>query len=252
MRKILYSIVLLFICSVTFAPAARELSQWYAQRVLYIGDSLSVGPFGREMQEFLTNSFNDRRVHLYAACGSSPEHWLQGEPSFVTKCGYRVKTPSKTAHYDYERGRAPELYSTPKIEDLLKEVKPTLVIVQLGTNWFDRVEQMPTPEEMERIQAILFRFTDTIQNADSKPRLIWVTPPDSARYKRVQGGITKMIRSAGKLKKFLVIDSSGMVHYTMGSSGGDGVHYSGPDAIRWAEGVITTITKYAQSGFSFY
>ena len=241
MGNMRYFFIFLLLCGTSSVRANREITPRSPQRVLYIGDSLSVGPFGRELQGVLTDTFSEKRVYVYASCGSSPEHWLQAEPSFVTKCGYRVKTPYKTAHYEYERGRAPEHFPTPKIESLLKEARPSLVVVQLGTNWFDRVEQRPTTEELERLQEILLRFTDTIQNSDSKPSLVWVTPPDSERFRKVQGSVTKMIRAAGRARRFAVIDSSGMVRYKMGSSGGDGVHYYGPDAITWAEGVITKL-----------
>jgi hypothetical protein len=238
MRNTRYLILCLLLWLTGAAPANLTAPAYRPQRVLYIGDSLSVGPFGRELQEFLTEIFTEKRVYMYASCGSSPEHWLQGEPSFVTKCGCRVKTPSKALHYEYEKGRPPELFPTPKVEALLKESRPTLVIVQLGTNWFDRLEQRPTQEELDRLQGILVRFADAIQNSDSRPSLVWVTPPDSERFRRVQAPVTKLIRAVGRTRKdFAVIDSSNMVRYTMGSTGGDGVHYYGPDAIKWADGV---------------
>ena len=232
---------LLLLCLLgLLAPTAKAnltTPAYRTQRVLYIGDSLSVGPFGREMQGFLSDQFTEKQIYMYASCGSSPEHWLSGEPSYVTKCGCRVKTPSKELHYEYERGRAPELYSTPKIESLLKESRPALVIVQLGTNWFDRVEQNGSDEELERLNGILQRFTEAIQKSPTKPVLVWITPPDSSRFRKVQGAVTKLLKTSSKINRFNLIDSSNMVRYTVGDTGSDGVHYYGPDALKWAEGV---------------
>src|SRR5687768_18584646 len=52
--------------------------------VLMIGDSRSVVQFGETVQAHLALK---RRVAAYAACGSSPAHWLAGEPVFITECG---------------------------------------------------------------------------------------------------------------------------------------------------------------------
>lgn len=232
---------IVFLCLVTLiAPAAKATlttPAYRSQRVLYIGDSLSVGPFGRELQTFLTEQFTEKQIYLYASCGSSPEHWLSGESSFVTKCGCRVKTPVKALHYEYEKGRAPELYTTPKIEALLKEARPTLVIVQLGTNWFDRVEQNGSDEELGRLNGILQRFAEAIQKSSTKPLLVWISPPDSSRFRKVQGTVTKLLKTSSKVNRFNLIDSSSMVRYTVGDTGSDGVHYYGPDALKWADGV---------------
>lgn len=208
-----------------------------SQKILYIGDSLTVGPFGRELQGFLCERFGEKRVHLYASCGSSPEHWLDSEPSHVSKCGCRVKTPSQFMVHEFEKGRPPEPYATPKLSPLLVQVRPTTVIVQLGTNWFDLLEQHPSAEEVARLEVFLNAFVDTIKNSPGRPALLWITPPDSSRFRSIQGKVTKLLISTGKRKLFTVIDSSTMVRYEPGHSGGDGVHYYGASAITWAEGV---------------
>ncbi len=208
-----------------------------ARRVLFVGDSLSVGPFGREMQNFLCDQAGEGRVYVVASCGSSPEHWLEGETTFVSKCGSRVKTPNTFAHHEFEKGRPPEPFTTPKIAPLLERIRPATVVVQLGTNWFDLVEAHPGPEELARLGAILERFADTVQSAPGRPLLVWITPPDSARFRKVQESVTKLLLSAGKRKRFAVIDSSSMVRYETGQSGGDGIHYFGADAVKWADGV---------------
>ncbi len=207
------------------------------QRVLMIGDSLSVGPFGREMQAYLTDQFGEKRFYMYASCGSSPEHWLASEPVFHSKCGSRVKTPKSFSHSEAEKGRPAEPFSTPKLESLLRDSRPNLVIVQLGTNWFDRLVDKPGPEELARLAGILDRFAETVLASESRPKLIWITPPDSERFRKVQGDITKLISAAARQRRFNTINSSSMVRYVTGQTGGDGVHYYGPDAIKWADGV---------------
>ena len=208
-----------------------------SRSVLLLGDSLSVGPFGREMQSFLCEEFNERRIFIYASCGSSPEHWLGNEPAFISRCGSRVKTPSSFTLSEFDHGHSPQPFTTPKIEALLEQIHPTAVVVQLGTNWFDRLEQNSGPEEIARLEGFLDGFVDAVQNAPGRPALIWITPPDSSRFRKVQSIVTNLILLTAKRKSFAVIDSSSLVHYELGKSGGDGVHYSSEAAALWAKGV---------------
>jgi hypothetical protein len=213
------------------------------RRVLMIGDSLSVGPFGQEMQHFLIEKFGESRVYLFASCGSSPEHWLGSEPEFVSKCGYRVKTPRQFLLGEYEKGRRPAPFPTPKLEHILARTHPDLVLVQLGTNWFDMLEQGASHEVVERLEGIVERFVATLISLDSKPQVVWITPPDSARFRKVQGTVTDLLQSAGKRWRFSCIDSSTLVQYVPGQSGGDGVHYASAAAEKWASGVKGCLLK---------
>ena len=213
------------------------------RRVLMLGDSLSVGPFGQEMQHFLIERFGESRVYLLASCGASPEHWLGSEPEFVAKCGYRVKTPRQYLLGVYEKGRRPEPFPTPKLEQIQAKTRPDLVLVQLGTNWFDLLEQSSTPEVIERLEGIVDRFAATLLSAERKPQLVWITPPDSARFRKVQGLVTDLLNRVGRRRRFDCIDSSALVHYIPGQSGGDGVHYASAAAEKWASGVKGRLLK---------
>src|ERR1700741_1790209 len=103
--------------------------------ILMIGDSLSVGKFGEVIQMHLALK---HRVAAYASCGSSPEHWLAGEPDFITKCGYRQRTNDSDVFTDWVNGRAPRPTRTPKRADLVRKHKPTVLVVQLGTYEMER------------------------------------------------------------------------------------------------------------------
>lgn len=208
-----------------------------SQKILYIGDSLTVGPFGRELQNFLCERLSEKRVYVYASCGSSPEHWLDHEPTHLSKCGCRVKTPSTFLLREFENGLPPEPFATPKLLPLLERIRPTTVIIQLGTNWFDVLERHSGAEEIARLGVFLDAFVDTIQSAPGRPALLWITPPDSARFRGVQAHVTNLLLSTSRRKRFTVINSSSMVRYEPGQSGRDGVHYFGADALKWAEGV---------------
>jgi len=195
--------------------------------ILMVGDSLSVGKFGEAIQNHLEKKYP---VAAYASCGSSPEHWLRNEPDFYTKCGYRQHTAKSDMLVDFVNGRAPRRVLTPKLEFLVEKHKPTIVIVQLGTNWMDRAL---TDEQME---SYLDRFIKAAKRGVAK-KVVWITPPDSYRLSKVQGRVQGLIRRASKRDHFEIIDSREVTHYKMGKTGGDGIHYNNESSQAWAEGI---------------
>lgn len=195
--------------------------------VLFIGDSLSVGKFGETVQAHLALK---RRVAAYASCGSSPEHWLAAEPDFLTKCGYRERTANSDIFSDFVNGRAPRPTRTPKLANLVRKHKPTILVVQLGTNWMDR---SLTDEQMSDY---LNRFVDEARRGPVE-KIVWIAPPDHSSLRRVQGRVHQLIRRAATRKGFEVIDSRRVTHYVVGKTGGDGVHYNSESSEAWARGI---------------
>ncbi len=195
--------------------------------VLMIGDSLSVGKFGEVVQAHLALK---RRVAAYASCGSSPEHWLAGEPDFITKCGYRERTSTSDIYSDYVNGRAPRGTRTPKLADLVRKHKPTILVVQLGTNWMDR------NLSDEQMNDYLGRLVDEARRGTVE-KIVWIAPPDSARLRKQQGRIHQLLRRAATRKGFEIIDSRNVTHYVMGKTGGDGIHYNSESSEAWAHGI---------------
>ncbi len=156
--------------------------------VLMIGDSLSVGKFGETVQAHLALK---RRVAAYASCGSSPEHWLAGEPVFMTKCGYRQRTSDSDIYSDFVNGRPPRPTRTPKLADLVRKHKPTILVVQLGTNWMDR------NLSEEQMSEYLSRFVDEARRGTVQ-KIVWIAPPDSSSLRKVQGKVHQLIQARGQ------------------------------------------------------
>ena len=195
--------------------------------ILMIGDSLSVGKFGEAVQMHLALK---HRVAAYASCGSSPEHWLAGEPDFVTKCGYRQRTSDSDIFSDWVNGHAPRPTRTPKLADLVRKHKPTILVVQLGTNWMDR------NLSDEQMGEYVNRLVDEARRGPVE-KIVWIAPPDSARLRRTQGKVHLVIRRAALRKKFDVIDSRNVTHYVTGKTGGDGIHYNSESSEAWARAI---------------
>jgi hypothetical protein len=204
-------------------------------KVLMIGDSLSVSGFGDAVREHLEQEFGRQNVAFFASCGSSPESWLQDERVFYTKCGYREKTPTTDIYSDYHKGKRPAPMATPKLETLIDRYKPTIVIVQLGTNWMDQTLSD------DYIRHVLARFVDAV-HADGTRRLIWIGPPDSSRFSKVQSRIYRLIQQSVP-RGDPVIDSRRFTRYVMGKTGGDGIHYNSESGVAWAKPVNATLDQ---------
>jgi lysophospholipase L1-like esterase len=213
-------------------PSRQEKS------VLYVGDSLSVGKFGEVLRDYLVANFDARNVAVYASCGSSPEHWLRAEPIFFTRCGYREDAAGRSVVVDSATHHA-----TPKLEDLVARHRPATVIVQLGTNWMDRIAAGDTPQKEAELSSVLDRFTAALRS-QSRVRIIWITPPDSSHFsQRVQRTVASLIRSAANRDHFDIIDSKELTRYIPGKTGSDGVHYNKEASTEWASRVVRRL-KY--------
>src|SRR3954462_4829647 len=195
--------------------------------ILMIGDSLSVGKFGEAIQIHLAKN---HRVAAYASCGSSPEHSLAGEPDFVTKCGYRQRTSDSDIFTDWVNGRAPRPTRTPKLADLVRKHKPTILVVQLGTNWMDR------NLSDEQMSEYLSRMVDEARGGPVE-KIVWIAPPDSSRLRKTQGRVHQIIRRVAARKGFEIIDSRNVTHYVTGKTGGDGIHYNSEASEAWARAI---------------
>ncbi len=197
-------------------------------RVLMIGDSLSTGPFGEAVQQHLAVRFGPQNVAAFASCGSSPENWLEDEPEFYTKCGYRESTPDRPPVYrDFHNGKPPRPTLTPKVETLVRRYDPTVVVVQLGTNWMDQ------NLSDRQISSAIHRFIDALRGSSVR-QIIWIEPPDSSAFRKSQGRIHLLIENAAAGNRFQVIDSRQFTHYIAGKTGGDGIHYNSEASLAWA------------------
>jgi len=204
-------------------------------KVLMIGDSLSVARFGDAVREHLEDRFGSQNVAFFASCGSSPENWLRDEPVFYTRCGYRERTPTSDIYRDYHNGKRPSAVATPKVETLIERYRPTILIVQLGTNWMDR------SLSDDQIRAILERFVSAAHRGPTR-RVIWIGPPDSWRFSKVQNRIYRLIQQSVRPGD-PVIDSRRFTRYVLGKTGGDGVHYNRESGEAWAKPVIASIDQ---------
>ena len=203
-------------------------------RILMIGDSLSYGPFGQRLESRLRKRFGNSQVALYAAGGSSPENWLDSTPVFVTKCGYREATPAASP-WMLDSASA----KTPKIRDILAKWAPDIVLVQLGTNWMDKLPD-PSASAGNNARKIVQKFISELRKGAPTREIIWILPPDSSKYsaatkQAVDLWISKALSEGHCAPPIPSRPLTGT--YRKGVTGNDGVHYLKPAAEAWADKV---------------
>ena len=217
MRKILFSLLL---AAMTVPSSAAN--------VLFIGDSHSVGPFGWKMDE-LIRRMPGVSVGSYASCGSVFNWWETGR---ATTCGYFFRD-IKGATSKGTKG------ATPIFDKLLKEVKPHIVVVELGANYAGWTSDEAAIKDMRNL-------VDKISNA--KAKCFWVSKPDARKGKENIPRILRLTRAAVE-PYCAFFDSTLVTEYP--AEGGDGVHYwnekGRPIAEKWANEAFLVLRPMIES-----
>jgi hypothetical protein len=131
-----------------------------AETALFIGDSHSVGPFGWRMDELLRDA--GYNTGTYASCGSIAQWWETGKQ---TPCGFYFRGPDGKV----EKGQKGP---TPIFDDVLKELKPDIVIVELGANYAYVESDDFAVSDMRKLARKI---------TDSGARCFWITKPDARK-----------------------------------------------------------------------
>lgn len=220
---------ILFLLMLFFEPiSAKELPKIKKPlpRVLYIGDSHSVGVFGHSITTLIRDALPKNVAFMAAAsCGSEPRWWLDGK---ITNCGLRTLYPNG---FDDEIHKA----QTPKIAELLNIVQPKITIVQLGSNLV-----LMNDEEREKATDEMMALVE-----HKGGQCVWVSAPDSRKFSSAElGNVYELLKKLAKKHRCKLIDSR---KYTKYPAGGDGLHYGGKDGVPiakyWAEKVFVNAVK---------
>jgi lysophospholipase L1-like esterase len=194
-------------------------------RVLIIGDSQTVGPYGKTLDSLARAS--GATVVTHASWGASPTWFFNGQEThkyWSRDSAGQELTAAKVA--------------TPRLPDLLAREKPDVVVVTMGGNMIAG----------NASQADVTLQVSQIGNAVSASgaHLVWVGPPKYDPQKRSPEVIAQFYQ---KLENIVpefgtLIDSRPHIETY---SGADGLHYSGAKGERiareWARGVFEQIQK---------
>ena len=200
------------IMTLPFATVAKD-------RVLVIGDSHSVGPFGMTLDALLRkNSFS---IYTAASCGSTLQNWMTGKE---TTCGFFSKD-LRGGVKQYKTG------PTPVFKTIFKQVQPQILLIQMGANY----QYYNSPSEIRvEIKKFLEKYTSQVE------KCIWVTHPDSRKYPEQKNQLATLIDEV--VSPYCeVFHSYKVTAYPF--TGGDGIHYSFSMGIPIAENWAKLVSK---------
>ncbi|HMJ07006.1 MAG TPA: hypothetical protein VK474_12170 [Chthoniobacterales bacterium] len=225
--------------------------------VLVLGDSLALCGFGKRLDERFRADPKVAATYTYMTCGTNPLSWLKQKPytSIKTRCGYwsiESTSNSETLRemqdtYGMTHNHRPKAYPVPKLDDLLKETHPDILVIQTGSNLFGLFPDAKTvhaTRHAEALQKYLQPFLDEAISPPSRLRKIyWVNPPVSGRVStEVQDFLFEQTR-AQLSPAALVIDSRALVAYPYKHMDADKEHFLGEDMTEWADKVFDIIER---------
>ena len=229
--------------------------------VMVLGDSLALCGFGKTLDGRLRKCPDVSAVYSYMACGTVPTSWLKsgGYSKAHTACGLwtilgkKGERPAEFQDtYGMEKGRRPESHPVPKLELLLEEHHPDILVVQNGTNllslFSDGKTLLPARHDAQ-LRAYLEPFMQYLaEHAPTLRKVYWVAPPVSGRVTaEIQDFLFKHLDAyAGPF--FQTIDSRSLLKHPYKGTMPDKEHFMGRDMDLWAEGVFEQIAKDLAGG----
>jgi hypothetical protein len=225
-------------------------------RVLVIGDSLGLCGFGKALDSRLRKASEISAVYSYMACGTVPISWLKTGPlsnartacgiwNILGKVGERPQEVQDT--YGMQKGKRPDSHPVPKLEVLLEEHHPDILVIQNGTNllslFSDGKTLIPAKHEAQLNGYLQPMMRFLAEQKSSLKKVYWVCPPVSGRVTtEIQDFLFKRIdRHSGGF--FTAVDSRTLITAPYRGSMPDKEHFVGKDMDLWAEGIFKLIAK---------
>ncbi len=207
------------------APQAHTPQITAGTKVLILGDSQTVGPYGKNLDELARAT--GASVSTHASWGASASWFVNGNQTY--KYWQNDTSANNQTHMNT---------ATPRLNDLLAAERPDVVVVTLGGNMI----------ASNASQADVTMQVSQIGNAVSASgaQLVWVGPPKYDPKTRSPEAVEQFYQKLGNIVPEFgtLIDSRPHVREYAGT---DGLHYSGPKgeaiAKEWATGVFQAIQK---------
>ena len=194
-------------------------------RVLFLGDSFSVGAFGRTFDQALRNAGFE--VYTSVAGGGSPYYWLSAYPPVSIDITYWERTPSS-------QRRLRSISAVPKLETLMAKWQPDIVVVQTGTNLYASLRSSRRSKEanVREVESLVSKMGRAISAGGA--RCFWITPPSASTNTYPQELQDEMLaitrRAVSPYGR--IFDSYAVTERPTGS---DGIHLGPSKARAWAQ-----------------
>lgn len=210
----------------------------WGRRVLYLGDSLSMGAFGRTLDSEMRAAGHE--VYTYVTGGATPYYWLSVYAPISSTIGHWEKTPESDRKYKY-------IKAVPKLEGLLDLHDPEIVVVQTGVNLYStlRSKRRSHEENVREVTTLLENMCRTITKGGRA--CYWISPPAShpERFpsELQQEMLTLMKRVVEKYG--VVFDSGSVTRFADPYPETDGIHYGPTEAREWAAKVAVDFVAWS-------
>jgi hypothetical protein len=229
--------------------------------VLVLGDSLALCGFGKTLDTRLRKCPDVTAVYSYMACGTVPVSWLKsgGFAKVHTACGLwtilgkKGERPAEFQDtYGMEKGKRPGSHPVPKLELLLEEHHPDIIVVQNGTNllslFSDGKTLLPVRHEAQLRNYVEPFVAYLAEHAPTLKKIYWVAPPVSGRVTtEIQDFLFKHL-DAYASPFFQTIDSRTLLKHPYKGTMPDKEHFMGRDMDLWADSVFAQISKDLAGG----
>ena len=197
-------------------------------KILYLGDSLSIGAFGQTFDSSMRVSGFE--VHTVVAGGASPYYWLKEYQALPCTIGFWEKSPTGERRLGYVR-------AVPKIEDLIAQVKPNVVVVQTGINLYVtlRSKHRSKSDNVAEVSSLIEQMCYAVSKGGAVS--YWVLPPSSHenRYPvALQEGLSSIMRSIVYKYEGQVFESRKVTEFVDRYPATDGINYGPEEARGWA------------------
>jgi len=214
-------------------------------RVLILCDSMGLNGFADELDASFRACPGVSRVHTIAACGTNPLSWMKRPPysAASTHCGFlRIDSTSEPSGVNVERdvygipaGHKPSGHRVPKVEDLVAEIQPDILILQNGNNFFDLFQgTYAAPEKaVARMRSYLAPFRQWLLTVPSIRHFYWISPPQAGHVtQEIQQAVFDAIKEEVEPHGH-VIDSRAITRFPYKAQSSDLMHFWGDEAFDW-------------------
>ena len=216
-----------------------------AKRILYLGDSMSMGAFGRTFDSRLREA--GFSVYTYVAGGATPYYWLSRYDPIPSNIGFWHKSPDKDM-------RIRSIDEVPKVEGLIKDYDPDIVVVQTGTNLYASLVSKRRSREgnIQEVEGLCRNMAKATTRDGTQ--CYWIAPPSShpERYpvdlqQEMEDLMKRVVGEYGR-----VFDSRRVTEYIDPYPQNDGIHYGPTEAKQWAGIVADDFVHYARGNGPAY
>lgn len=218
-----------------------------AQRLVYIGDSHTVGAFGQKISKNLETVTGKSPVKRYGVVGSAAGHWNKKDNSTIRKLsiGYYCDGEGQV------NGKAPKA-DFPTVSQLFQGAEP-MVIIALGTN--DLNAKCKISDKNKQMASVKELLSQVRPNS----KCIWVGPTEQPMTGPIgqNCGQPKIKAFIDNLKQTVSQRCTYIDSREIKSNGSpilpnrsDKLHYDGDLAQAWANSVSVTIQQALSTGSS--